>query len=299
MGTEPRKPATDVMKDASEIVHYDALGIPLYISVDHLEDYPDKRALCHWHEDVEFIHILKGTMNYQVNGKKILLCEQDCLLVNSKQMHYGYSFHKQDCTFACILFHPSLFTGNQPLLQKYIASLLENRDLEYLLVNAEHALHQEFSKTLTQIAELKQDAPFGYELEIIGLMHLLWTRLLQQSRLLPEETDEKAYSDLAVQRNMVSYICQHYTERLSLADIAASGNVSRSKCCSIFKYYLQQSPVDFLNHYRLEVSCNLLKHSDLTITDIAVACGFNHLSYYSKLFLRSYGCTPSQYRKTP
>ncbi len=104
-------------------------------------------------------------------------------------------------------------------------------------------------------------------------------------------------NDLKLQRDMVSYICQHYTERITLADIAAAGNVSRSKCCAIFKYYLQQSPVDFLNHYRLEVSRSLLKKQELNVTQVAVACGFNHLSYYSKLFCRSYGCTPSEYRR--
>uniref|UniRef100_UPI000B0A6E20 helix-turn-helix transcriptional regulator n=1 Tax=Clostridium sp. NkU-1 TaxID=1095009 RepID=UPI000B0A6E20 len=52
----------------------------------------------------------------------------------------------------------------------------------------------------------------------------------------------------------------------------------------------------FLNSYRLEVSRGLLKDTADSITQVALACGFNHLSYYSKLFLRSYGCTPSQYR---
>lgn len=287
-----------LMPDASEIVHYDTIGIPLYVRTDNLSAYPDKRALCHWHEDLEFIHVLKGRMYYRINGNRILLEEGDCIMANARQMHYGYSCQDQDCLFSCVLFHPQLFMGSQLLYQKYIQPIIGNPRLEYLHFDAENPLHGILTESLARIVSLKEQALPGYELEIIGIMNLLWSRLLQTSMITATEPADTTSSDLTIQRNMVSYLYQHYSEKVSLSEIAAAGNVSRSKCCAIFQYYLQQSPVDFLNHYRLEVSRHLLKDPDLTITQVAVACGFNHLSYYSKLFLRSYGCTPSAYRRS-
>lgn len=61
----------DIMQDASEIIHYDRPGIPLYIHTSSLSSYRDMRALCHWHEDIEFIYVLNGMMNYAVNEKKL------------------------------------------------------------------------------------------------------------------------------------------------------------------------------------------------------------------------------------
>lgn len=58
----------DVMQDASEIVRYDETGIPLYIQTGELSRYPDRKALCHWHDDLEFIKIIDGEMNYYING---------------------------------------------------------------------------------------------------------------------------------------------------------------------------------------------------------------------------------------
>ena len=55
--------------------------------------------------------------------------------------------------------------------------------------------------------------------------------------------------------------------------------------------------IDFLNHYRLEVSCHLLNTTKMSIAEICTACGFNHQSYYSKIFLRTYHCTPRDFRK--
>ena len=291
------KSETVIMKDSSEIIQYDTIGIPLYIRTDNLASYPDKRALCHWHEDIEFIHILKGKMYYRVNGHRVLLQEQDCIMVNARQMHYGYSYQDQDCAFSCMLFHPQLFSGNPLLIQKYILPLTSNPNLEYIHFDSQNPIHRDVSSSLGRIVALKEQALPGYEMAIIGTMNLLWSLLVQSSMIAAADAPDHGGNDLALQRDMVSYIYQHYTERITLADIAAAGNVSRSKCCAIFKYYLQQSPVDFLNHYRLEVSRNLLKKQELNVTQVAVACGFNHLSYYSKLFSRSYGCTPSEYRR--
>ena len=148
----------DVMKDASEIIHYDTAGIPLYIRNHDLSNYANKRALCHWHEDIEFIRIVKGCMNYSINGHQVLLKENDCIMVNARQMHYGYSFRQQDCNFICVLFHTQLLTGNQPLYQKYVLPVLENNGLEYLHFASGTPFNIVLIKSLDEIWALKNAA---------------------------------------------------------------------------------------------------------------------------------------------
>lgn len=286
-----------VMQDASEIVSYDQKGIPLYIRRGKLSDYPDWKALCHWHEDLEFIRILEGQMNYHINGKRIHLKKGDCIMVNARQMHYGYSFNRQDCDFLCILFQPQLFTGNKLLFQKYISPIVENQCIEFLYFDGLSHDGRETAALLDRIYWSKEQAAIAYEIEVLGILLTLWKRIFEHCNITFQESEGQSGSDLLLQKNMVSYIYQHYTEKLSLSDIAAAGSICRSKCCIIFKRYLLQSPIDFLNAYRLEVSCGLLKDPSVSITQVALACGFNHLSYYSKLFLRSYACTPREYRR--
>ena len=96
-------PITKIMRDASEIVRYDEVGIPLSIREGLLSAYPNHRALCHWHEDIEWVYIRSGQMNYYMNGKRVLLNTGEALMVNSRQMHYGYSENGQDCDFIRIL----------------------------------------------------------------------------------------------------------------------------------------------------------------------------------------------------
>ncbi|MDO4297563.1 MAG: AraC family transcriptional regulator [Lachnospiraceae bacterium] len=286
----------DVMPDASEIIHYDTIGIPLYIRELKLSAYPDMRALCHWHEDIEWIRIVNGNMNYEINGNRILLQKDDCLMINSRQMHYGFSQNYRECDFLCILFHPQLLTGFQPLYQQYVQPITENQHLEYLHYRSGSDAASRASGLLDRIVQLKKAGNPAFEMEIIGTMHFLWGLIFKSIQTVSAQNGRPEDSEIALQKTMVSYIYQHYMEKITLNDIASAGNVCRSKCCSIFRHYLRQSPIDFLNAYRLKVSCHLLAATDTSITEIALSCGFNHLSYFSKLFLRCYGCTPRDYR---
>lgn len=63
----------NLMKDDSEIVQYNNPNIPFYLKKGKLSIYPNMSALCHWHEDIEYIKILKGHMTYYVNGNKFLI----------------------------------------------------------------------------------------------------------------------------------------------------------------------------------------------------------------------------------
>lgn len=291
-------PITKIMRDASEIVRYDEVGIPLSIREGLLSAYPNHRALCHWHEDIEWVYIRSGQMNYYMNGKRVLLNTGEALMVNSRQMHYGYSENGQDCDFIRILCHPKIFITNSVLYQSYIAPVLSNPSLEYLHLKPEFPEDAEALQLFPEILRIKKEHPAAYEIEAAALLSLLWCRLLRNHPMMPNEAAAKPKEpDLLVQRDMVSYIYSHYSESINLDEIAAAGKVCRNKCCQIFRRYLNQSPIDFLNHYRLEVSCHLLNNTKLSIAEICTACGFNHQSYYSKIFLRTYSCSPRDFRK--
>lgn len=250
------------MQDASEIIRYDEVGIPLYIREGLLSSYPDHRALCHWHEDIEWVQIRSGQMNYYINGKRVLLNAGEAIIVNSRQMHYGYSENGQECDFICILCHPKILTANSVLYQSYITPVLSNPALEYLHLKPENPEDTEALQTLPEILRLKKEQPTAYEIEAAALLSLLWCRLLRTHPMMPDgNTAVSQDPDLLIQRDMVSYIYSHYSESINLEEIAAAGKVCRNKCCQIFRRYLCQSPIDFLNHYRLEVSLSSAKHN--------------------------------------
>jgi AraC-like DNA-binding protein len=291
-----RKIMIDLMPDNSEIVHYDTPGMPLYVRTGVLSSYIGKKAQCHWHDDIELIYILDGKMNYYVNGIIIELNKDEGIMVNSKEMHYGYSFNYEECIFICILFHPSLLSSSKKIFQQFVVPLLEGSAFPCIhLVSPEH---KQILEHIQRIWRLKESNSTYYEIDTIGILFQIWSSISQirDDSKKGNEVGIPLTPDVLALRHMVSYIHSHYKETISLQSIADSANICKSKCCKVFKSQMGQYPIDFLNHYRLNVSGDLMKNTPMSISDIALECGFNNLSYFSKIFLRYYGSTPSKYR---
>lgn len=286
-----------VLKDASEIIHYNNPNIPLYIQSSRIANYTNMAALCHWHEDIEYIKLEKGHMDYYINGKRVEIREHDALLVNTRQMHYGFSSDKTDCSFICIVFQLQLLSANPEIISRYIQPIAEHPNLPYFYFDSAKPGEADMIKIFDEVYRQYEKKEPGFEMRIISCLTSFWASWYQL--LEPGLISYAASIDenLSCQRDMVSYIYKNYASKLALQDIANAGNVCRSKCCKIFKKYLNRTPIEFLNAYRLEVSMRLLADTSTSITEIALSCGFQSSSYYSEIFLQYKGCTPSIYRK--
>lgn len=121
-----------VMGDAAEIIRYDRAAVPLYIRQGSLSCYSHRRALIHWHDDLEFIRVYEGRMRYAVNARDLLLGPGDVLVVNSRQMHGGRAADENDCRFLCVLVRPQLLTGSPVLYREQVRPFVEQPGLECL-----------------------------------------------------------------------------------------------------------------------------------------------------------------------
>lgn len=290
----------DLLNDGSELVHYDDPGIPIYIRIGNILSFPEGRVLAHWHEDIELSCVLEGSMIYDINGKKTIVREGDCIFINSSQIHFNYSSSGSDCRYICILLHPSLLGGNMTIYDRIIRPIISNKGIEYIHYDRNDEKRAPISKLLQDMVRIKNSGNDIYQLAIIQKMCELWTLFYNDLRPLLSTRNPAQSQNVILLQKMIGYIYSNYPENLSLDDISKSADISRSKCCRLFKEYVDISPIDFLNEYRLKVSSGMLTDTDMKISEIAFQCGFNSFSYYSKRFLAKYGVSPREYRsKTP
>ena len=83
-------------------------------------------------------------------------------------------------------------------------------------------------------------------------------------------------------KKMMLYIRDHYSEKISLEEIAVSANISGRECLRCFRDMLNISPFGYLMDYRIRRAAGLLRETDRTVTDIAFTCGFFGTSYFGK-----------------
>jgi AraC-like DNA-binding protein len=93
------------------------------------------------------------------------------------------------------------------------------------------------------------------------------------------------------------FICKNYLRKISINEICREMGVSRTTICNAVRYAFGQSIGDLVRHYRLLKATKLLQETDLPVSLIADAVSLENYNYFTKLFKRQMGISPSAYRK--
>lgn len=116
----------------------------------------------------------------------------------------------------------------------------------------------------------------------------------------PSLTSEKStnYEDYSYHiAKAENYIQTHYEEPITLESLAQHLGLNKSYLCTIFKKATKDSFCNYTNKVRVEESKKLLKNTNNSILDIALAVGFSSASYFNTIFKKLEGKTPLEYRK--
>lgn len=282
------------LKDySSEKTRYDYSDYPIYIRHALLSTYPNYTAPSHFHDDIELIAILSGEMQYNINGDIITLKSNEGIIVNARQIHFGFSNTKIECEFICILLHPMLLCTTPAYERDFVMPVINNIGSAYIKLNIDILWQRDIYKQIKLMYNVKNEktAP----MKVQAAFSAIWS-LMYENTLIIDRKEKRQNCDLTVIKNMIGFIQQNYAEKIYLADIAASGAVGQSKCCKLFSKYLGQTPNMYLNQYRLDKSTKLLQNTDMSIIEIAINVGFSGASYYAESFRKWIGMSPTEYK---
>lgn len=133
------------------------------------------------------------------------------------------------------------------------------------------------------------------ELSTLGYLYLIMSKLIEQQ----ESNDRKksAGSDSYVQKS-INYIQNNYSNpAISINEIAQFLGIDRTQFFRHFKQYTGISPQQYLINFKMAKACEQIKSTDLPIEEIAHSVGFQHLSYFSKVFKKQFQLSPLEYKK--
>jgi AraC-like DNA-binding protein len=97
---------------------------------------------------------------------------------------------------------------------------------------------------------------------------------------------------------LFDHVRAHFAERINITQAAALANLSRAQFTRVFKRVAGMSFVHYLNHARLSHAARMLRESNASVADIASASGFADQSYFDRLFRKSFGQSPREFRGT-
>jgi len=95
---------------------------------------------------------------------------------------------------------------------------------------------------------------------------------------------------------VISYINKHFTENITIADLAEKAGFSQYHFIRIFKKETGMTPYEYIINIRINTAKYLLRNSQLSVKDICFSTGFSSESVFCNAFKKRLGITPTEYR---
>lgn len=289
-------------KDLQEIFPFSEETFPINFYEDYLSAYDQKTIPEHWHVALELVLCMSGQLNISFNGASNVLNPGECAFVNSRTLHKLSADTSREVKIFGIFFSDSLWASNmESILYKKYFKHIKNKAFGGLVITPDsisgthliHLIHQGYALS-------HQQAEFGYELSCLSLISQIWKTLLEyiqsECNVDINTSNTKQRSDDLPQR-MLTFIHEHYAEKITIYDISNALNYSRSGCFEAFKNFTGKTPNEYITEYRLNMAESMLMDTQKGITEISSLCGFSTPSYFTKQFKKRHGISATEYRK--
>ncbi|GGA36585.1 AraC family transcriptional regulator [Psychrobacillus lasiicapitis] len=249
----------------------------------------------HWHDEIQFVLVVKGEAIFQVNEDWIEVREGDGLFINSGSLHMAQDKEQSGCVYICLNLSP-FFVLSQELYTTYVKPYIQATNLTYLYIGVNEIWGKNILDAVLEIYQFIERKSQHYEIDITIQLAFIWKQLIDNGCKLEYIQTEILKNQRMKQ--MLSWIHENYAEKMMLGDIAKAGQLSRSECCRYFKRVLKTTPLNYVIDYRIQKSLYLLHQDDATITEVAYQVGFNSTSYFINKFKASINMTPLAYKNS-
>lgn len=239
----------------------------------------------HAHDCVEIFFIMQGCGGFVIRNERISVKQNDFVIVNPSVEHTE--------------------TIDQPAGMDYIviglegaAFLLQNQSQGYFAgsFSKYQGLFRELLLSLTREATAREER---YQALCNDLINILLTYIERIAGLKIIENESRDQARLGTHRILwvKQYLDDNFTHSVSLDNIAAMVNLNKYGIIRLFKQLYGVSPMRYMLDRRYEEACFYLKTSSVSVKQIAELSGFSSANYFSQMFQRREGVSPTEYRR--
>lgn len=254
----------------------------------------------HWHGYVEILYILKGNYQFEINLENHYLSQGDICILNSEELHQITGL-EPDTSHAVVLFDPRIldFSYKDEWEQMYISPFLEHALLFQNILRPEDSGYAAIAADVKKLLKESLEQSSGWYIRSKLLLLKLFSNMSEQHMLLPTKEVISPADTRKIERykSVISYIETNYSRPVSLEQMAGTIPCNSQYLCRFFKEISGVTPTQYLINYRVEQACARLLASSQSVTEIALDCGFENISYFIRKFKELKGCTPKEYRE--
>lgn len=244
----------------------------------------------HFHDWIEIVYLIHGDLEIQVNNRSMKLRENDFVVINPMSIH---STRCMNGNTAILLQIPTSF------LEKFMPDI---RDFSFAV-----DLESKDPRVQTKLANIRstlQDLWINYQFQAEGYVFRCYSLIFEVIYILihsfsykvDRKEQQKNQKNLERIQEIMEYVESHYTEQISIAEIAGRAGLNEIYFSRFFKANMGMTFLEYLNMVRLEKIYVDLLNTNMPVKDIQTKHGFYNDKVFRRMFREVYGCTPREAR---
>ena len=251
----------------------------------------------HWHEHFEVIYIIDGSIKAVIGNNAYEMQKEDILFISPACVHYFEAFGAKGSK-VLVIRYSRLFLQNIWIDRKNEAKFFELFERNTVFHRAGTSAAYKPEKRIENIIdEFKSKKGFYREMVKAEMLLLLAGLHINTALISVRRTEgEKNVADLLRINGVFEYIDKNYTGKITLAEAADSVNLSAYYFDRLFKKTTGMSFGKYLTSYRVVKSEWYLANTACNVTEAAFKAGFNSIQTFNRVFMKTHGCTPSQFK---
>ncbi|MCS3429947.1 AraC family transcriptional regulator [Klebsiella sp. BIGb0407] len=282
-GLKPQRQTTATLHEGNgyELISFDAEKLNVFAAeVYYCEP--------HWHSAPELICILSGEFSVTLGHTTFRVTAGSLLYINQDEIH-SLEAQAPDSQLLTIQFAPNLFDEIHPAPQMdYTLDLsqplciADRKVMHSLVALVEHLIEVDAQPSFTRIALIYQ---------LLGTLATVAEQRGNRQQVSIRKKDQKLV------KYGIEFINQHFDDELTLATIAENAGASYHHFSRIFKKISGYNFIEYLTMIRINKAKQLLKDTQIPITDISYICGFSGHKQLIFAFNKYCRMTPTEFRK--
>lgn len=249
----------------------------------------------HWHEELEFQYILSGGIRLNCGNQAGWMYAHDLFFANWCEPHHALEF--EDGT------HYYVIQVDLDWLLKEHKNMRLSRYRDALTIYAQNFdsfIHQDsrLCQMMDEIIREYHQQEFGYEIAVKGLLLQVISVIFQKYFHIPENMETLTTYDnsLRYTRHVLNYISHNYNRAISLETLAKETGLTKSYLCQIFKKHTGCTITRYINRLRCYRAISLIE-TGMSVTEAAFEVGYSDYNYFSRIFKKIIGISPTDSMK--
>lgn len=289
---------------ADGIDYFGPAGFPLAVrrvctDPDHAPSHPhDLTEVEHSHDFHELTIVTHGSAMHKLEGDEFPVTAGDIFLLQGRQRHYFYD--RKELDLINIMYDPEKIELPENDLRRmpgYCAMFMlePNYRRQHRFASRLHLKRVPLAH-VEQLAEvMENESEEQSPGHVVALRAKLLELLVYLSRAYTSTESTEAHALLRV-GNVIGALENDYLREWKIDELLKIAHMSRSNLMRVFRKATNQTPIEYLVRLRIHKSMEMLRNTDLSITEIALEVGFNDSNYFTRQFKRAVGIAPRTFR---